>query len=307
MGMAINPSQLEAFHAVAVEGSVTRGAERLLITQPAVTRAIRSLERSLKTDVFERLPRGVRLTEAGRVLFDHTIRIFGLLQDAEQAIVDVRGLHHGRLRIGATPSLATHLLPSVLVRMRRRFPDVDVRFEVENAKVLFDRIDAGVLELGVTDAVDLPEGLASTRVGGDPLIGIAARSLHKNKPKVALDEFCGNGLIVRRADGARTSFVERLLAARMVSVAPKMTLGSAEAVKRAVAAGLGVAIVGRMTVDLDVKAKELRVVQIEGLNAERPFFVVRRIGSRESKPAVAFGCLLRDEWRSRLRRYRSSQ
>src|SRR5437667_12836567 len=119
--MSLNFSQLAAFAAVADAGSIIAGADRLLVSQPAISRHIQQLERALGHRLFDRHPKGVRLTEAGHLLQDYARRIFALAGEAENALADLDALRRGRLRIGATTTLAVHFLPDLLVRFRRRF------------------------------------------------------------------------------------------------------------------------------------------------------------------------------------------
>jgi LysR family transcriptional regulator, low CO2-responsive transcriptional regulator len=304
--MSLSVQRLEVFHEVAEAGNVTRAAERLLVTQPAVTRTVTALEQELGTALFERLPRGVRLTEAGRTLHEHTRQIFGLVESASQALEDLRGLHHGRLRFAATPSLAVHLVPKVLVRFRRRFPDIDVHFELAAAAALFDRLRNGVIEFGLIDVAPAPAGVEAETFGEDRLVAVASpRNPITRARSISATKFLVQGLIVRRADGAKSSYVERELLRQGINVRPQLVFDSSEAVKRAVAAGLGVAIVGRSTIDLEIKARELKVINVAGFSSMRPMFVARRTGaaSSESKPARAFACMLRAEWRTRSKQY----
>src|SRR4051794_885109 len=135
----LNLHHLSVFHAVASTGSVSRGAERLEISQPAVSKQLRELERSLRTALFDRHPKGVRLTTAGEALADYARRIFALSDEAERAMADVAGLRRGRLAVGAGPTAGAYLLPRVLVEFRRRFPDVALHAETEGPDVLRQR------------------------------------------------------------------------------------------------------------------------------------------------------------------------
>src|SRR5688500_17274812 len=105
MVMALNLQHLAVFHAVAESGGVTSGADRLMVSQPAVSKQLRQLERELRITLFERQGRGVRLTEAGRVLSEYARSIFALAAEAESAVADVGALRRGRLTVGATPTI----------------------------------------------------------------------------------------------------------------------------------------------------------------------------------------------------------
>src|SRR5262245_31457617 len=130
MVMSLSFTELRAFHAVAEAGSVGGGAETLMVSQPAVSKQIKQLERALGTVVFERTARGVRLTDAGALLATYTRRIFALAAEAEQAIEDLGGLRRGKLVVGASPMLGTYFLPAVLVRFRRRFQAIELSLEI---------------------------------------------------------------------------------------------------------------------------------------------------------------------------------
>src|SRR6478609_9941912 len=99
----MNFGHLAVFHAVAEAGSVSRAAERLMVSQPAVSKQLGLLERSLKTVLVDRLPRGVRLTAAGELLAGYARRIFALAEEAERAMGELAGVHRGRLAVAATP------------------------------------------------------------------------------------------------------------------------------------------------------------------------------------------------------------
>src|SRR5919205_444410 len=111
--MSLNFTQLTAFAAVAESGSVIAGAEKLLVSQPAVSRHIKQLERSVGHRLFDRHPKGVRLTAAGELLLDYARRIFALAVEAEVSMADLDSLRRGRLRIGATTTIAVHFLPEL--------------------------------------------------------------------------------------------------------------------------------------------------------------------------------------------------
>src|SRR5580704_9534096 len=107
--MPINLGHLAVFHAVAEEKSVSRGAERLMVSQPAVSKQVQLLERSVGTALLERQPRGIRLTEAGELLAGYARRIFALEAEAVRALDELRGLQRGRLAIGASTTIGIYL------------------------------------------------------------------------------------------------------------------------------------------------------------------------------------------------------
>jgi DNA-binding transcriptional LysR family regulator len=130
----MNLNHLAIFHAVAQAGSMTRGAERLDVSQPAVSKQVRELERALDVSLFDRVGRRVRLSQAGETLADYARRLFALARAAEEAMADVRAVGRGRLVIGASSTIGTYLLPGVVAEFWRRHPRVELLVEIENTE-----------------------------------------------------------------------------------------------------------------------------------------------------------------------------
>lgn len=303
--MSLPLHHLSIFHAVAETGSVTLGAERLLVSQPAVSKQIKQLERVLQTRLFERHAKGVALTPAGELLANYARRVFALTAEAETALGDLSAMRRGRLTIGASPVLGTYLLPQALVYFRQRFPGVELRPQIEEADALEARLADSDMDFAVTEqAPASPPDLEGTSFGTDELSVIAPPD-HPlaRKRSVEPQALAGEAFVIPEAAGASPggqSPTERTLAdigARADSV---LALGSTEAVKQAVAAGLGLAVVPRLAIRNELAAGRLREVRVAGLPTRRPLYVVRRRGRHESKAAAAFVCVLKHAVRGTL-------
>jgi DNA-binding transcriptional LysR family regulator len=285
----INLHHLLVFDAVAAEGNVSRGAERLGISQPAVSKQLRDLERRLKTPLFDRHPKGVRLTAAGEALADYTRRIFALAEEAERALADVAGLRRGHLAVGAGPTVGVYLLPRVLVEFRRRFPDVTMHAETEGSDVLRHRLLDGVLDLAISEARADSTELDSAIVARDVLVPVvAAKHRLASRRSVSAAEFCREPFIARQTQSGEKSLVERTLASRGLGIQPVLTVSSTEAIKQAVMAGLGVAMVSKLAVRTEVAAGQLAVLAVKGLSIRYPIYHVRRRDRSPSAAAAAF-------------------
>jgi DNA-binding transcriptional LysR family regulator len=300
--MPLNFTELRSFQAVAEAGSVGGGAETLLVSQPAVSKQIKQLERSLGVIVFERTARGVRLTDAGELLATYTRRIFALTAEAEQAIDDLKGLRRGTLAIGASPMLGTYFLPEVLVRFRRRFPAIALSLEIENAGVLQRRLSDGLLDCGYSEVPPQRPDITGDVFFRDRLIAIAApkHPLARSRA-VTLRRLCAEPFIVRETGSTTKSLVERALTDRGLTITAALSLGSTEAIKHAVASGIGVAIVSSLAVQRDIAARRLIRLPVRNLSIARPLYHLRVHNRRESKSAHAFACLVRDSARRQNR------
>ena len=289
----LNFGHLAVFDAVARAVSVGGGAATLMIGQPAASRQVQLLERAVGADLFVRTPKGVRLTAAGEVLADYAAKIFALADEATAAVEDLRGLERGRLRVGASPTIGTYLLPDVLVRFRARFPNVRTRVEVEPRDLLRSRLLAGHLDLGLSDDPDRHDGLTAEPLMVEQFACITPPNhpLAGRRDMTAAEFFAGP-LVLRSATAGGASFVQRALRARGTTPKIALSLGSTEAVKRAVSAGLGVAVVPRLSIDLELAAGRLAAVELADFELSRPVHLLRRIGELPTKPQRAFHCLL---------------
>jgi DNA-binding transcriptional LysR family regulator len=303
--MPLNLNHLAAFYAVAEAGSVTLGAQRLMVSQPAVSKQVKELERAQQTRLFDRHPAGVSLTDSGRLLADYAGRIFALASEAEAAMADLSSMRRGSLAVGASPSLGTYLLPRALVYFRQRFPGVRVAVEIEPSHLLRARLNEGALDLGLTQAdVNWPE-LESETLADDELVAIApAGHPLAKKRRVTPEALCAEPFVVRETGSQTRSLVERALAAKGYAVKPAVALASTEAVKQAVAAGLGVAMVSKLVVGREIADGRLAPLRLAGLSIRRPVRLVRPSGRTESKAAHAFACVLKHAARGTLPAHR---
>ena len=130
----MNRNHLALFHAVAQAGGISRGAAAAHVSQPAVSKQIAELEDALGVRLLDRLPRGCRLTGAGKILADYAHRWRSLENDAARAIEEYRGLKRGRLAIGASLTIGGYLLPGALAEFHRRFPEIELQVETANTQ-----------------------------------------------------------------------------------------------------------------------------------------------------------------------------
>lgn len=285
----MNLNHLAIFHAVAEAGSMSRGAERLSISQPAVSKQIRTLEQSLGVTLIDRLPKGIRLTEAGELLAGYARRLFAVEAAAERAVAEWRGLERGRLAVGASTTIGAYLLPEVFAAFHRTFPGVEARLEIGNTHAIQEMLLADAVDLGFTEGFAAAEGLDAEVFREDELVAIApsGHPLFSVGP-LTTQRLCEEPLILREAGSGTREVVERALADRSVVPIPALSLGSTEAVKRAVIAGAGVAIVSRLAVTLELASGALGLLPVKGLPIARPLHLLMPTHRHLTPAARAF-------------------
>ncbi len=283
--------RLELFLAVLDHGGVGRAAQACHISQPAVSEHLRGLEAHFGVRLVERHGQRVRPTAAARVVEPYARQALALLRTAEQAAGEVRGLRAGSLTIGASTTPGTYLLPAALGRFHATYPGITLRLEISDTREIERSVAVGQLELGVIGEAPLVPGLAAEPWVKDELVLIVprghpfARRRSVPAPAIAAEPY------IAREEGSSTRGVaERYLARVGVTLTPAMELGSTEAIREAVAAGLGVALLSRHA----VLTRDRRIVaaRLAGPRWTRDLLIVRRLGTPLGPAAAAFRDLL---------------
>lgn len=295
--------QLEVFLAVARARSFRRAAEALHTSQPALSQHVRELEEELGTRLLDRLGRSVALTDAGRLLEDHGYRVFATMTSAREAIGELQGLKRGTLVIGASTTPGIYVLPGVIGAFRQRYPGVDLSLRIANSRLIEERVRANELDLGIVGGHGLrprEECLAAGLV--DELVLVVAPT-HRwaRRRAVAPAQLAGEPLLVREDGSATRRVTERALQQAGVAYRTVMELDHTEAIKQAVMAGLGVALVSVHAVRGEASTGRLHTLRLLGLPIRRHFHVIHNEARQLSPSARAFMELLEEGGRSRRR------
>jgi DNA-binding transcriptional LysR family regulator len=289
----MNINHLAIFHAVAAEGSMSRAAERLFISQPAVSKQIKELEAALGITLLDRLPRGIRLTEAGEVLAGHARRLFAVETDAERAMAELKGLVQGRLTVGASLTIGDYLLPKILGAYRKKYPGITLHLEIANTHVIQQKLLDNMLDVGLTEGFVEDTDLAAEIFAEDTLIAVVPPGhFLLDAGPVTAAQFCAEPFLMREPGSGTREVIERALAHQGITVKPAMSLGSTEAIKRGVASGLGVAMISKLALGMEIEMGLLRPLALSDLSITRPLHVVRLRGRSESAAVRAFLPLL---------------
>lgn len=288
-----NFNQLRLFLAVAETGGVTRAAEAIAISQPAISRAIHELEREVGVPLLERVGRQVVLTEAGQLLADYGRRVFALADEGRHALDELRGLARGRLAVGASTTIGIYLLPRLAGQFHAQHPGIELSLDVGNTEHVLTRLRSGRLDLAfVEGTVDDPD-LTAERYLHDQLVLIAAPDHRLAQAGQATARDLATTPFLMREPGSGTrQIVSVALAAHNIEPPVAMDLGHTEAIKQAVAAGLGVSILSRLTIEYELALGLLAIVPITGLTIDRWFLLTQRRHSRPSMAAQAFLALV---------------
>jgi DNA-binding transcriptional LysR family regulator len=288
----MNLRHLMVFHGVAKSGSVHAAARLLHTSQPAVSRELRTLEARFGVPLFDRLPRGMRLTEAGRMLLSYAERIFGLEAAAERAMRELADLEGGHLSIGASNTLGTYLLPAFVAAFHTRYPKVTLNLEVANTQeivkgVLDSRCTLGFVEGTVRDeAIDAIEAKEFRR---DRIVAVVApgHPLAK-KRELSVRLLAESPAILREPGSGTREIVEHAFTMHRVAPRCGLQISNSEALKRATAEGGGVGWISELCVVEELRSGRLIALKTPQLSLERPLYSLRLRGRHLNRSALAF-------------------
>ncbi len=284
--------QLAAFCAVVERKSFSQAAERLGVTQPAVSLQIRSLEQRLGRQLLDRSGRRVEPTEAGLKLYVSAQRLLAVEESLlEEIAAGDGGEVTGTLEIGASTGPGGTVVPLLLCEFQECHPEVRVRLSVSDTQTVVDQVADRELELGIVGAGRRHRGVVFEPFFRDELV-LACPPGHELAGKtVSLDELKGQALIVMQEGAGVRQVIEdelRKAGARLRDLDIRLQLGLQESVRSAVLAGHGLAFISRLAIESDLAAGRVATAQVRGLDPVREIFLARASGRTETHAARAF-------------------
>ena len=291
--MALNFNLLRSFVLVADASSISGAARAGFASQPALSKAIRELEKQLGLPLLERSARGVTLTEAGALLHEHARALFALEQQTEMALSALRELDGGTLRVGATTTLASYVLPPLLGAFRQQHPRVTLRLERDNSRGIEAKLADYALDVAFIEGTPSHPNLVGRAWREDEVVLICAPNHALATRELAWPADLQNeSWIVRERGSGTRQWVERALAPFDLPPSDAWEIGSAEAIKSAVASGLGIAFVSRAAARDQIALGKLCVVRVAEIEIRRPFYRLEVEGRPRSPVVKAFEAFL---------------
>jgi DNA-binding transcriptional LysR family regulator len=271
--------RLQVFQTVARLLSFTKAAEELHMTQPAVTFQVRQLEEQFNTRLFDRTHNRISLTEAGKRVHECAERIFELYAEMDNSVRELTGDISGVLILGASTTIAEYMLPALLGDFKAKYPDITIRLKVANTDGIVSQVENNAIDLGVVEAPVNNKNLVVEECRTDHLVLIVPPA-HElaNEEVVPIQRVADYPFICREeGSGTREVMIESMHDAGVTpaDLNIAMELGSLEAIKGAVEAGMGVSILSNATIQKELKLGTLVAVQLDP-PIDRPFSFVHQ-------------------------------
>lgn len=270
--MSINLHHLRLFAAVVDNGGFTKAAAVLNLSQPAISKALKELESELGMPLLERSGRSLRLTDAGKTLHGRARELFGVERVAERELRELRGLKRGALRMAASTTIATYLLPTVLGRFHLRHPRIRIQLASANTRAVLRLLLEARVDLALVEGPVSHARVTAHPWRDDELVVIAPPD-HRllRERRVTPHDLVDEQFLVREPGSGTREVAANALARHGVRLTRTMRLGGTEAIKQAVAAGLGLAIVSRAAAADQLALGRIAVLTVEQLAIRRTF------------------------------------
>jgi LysR family transcriptional regulator, low CO2-responsive transcriptional regulator len=290
--MHITLRHLRIFESVARHTSISRAAAEVHLTQPAVSMQMKQLEEQIGVPLLEQIGKRLYLTEAGAELRGHAARIAAQMVELNVAMDQFRDLERGLLRL-AVVSTANYFVPRLLARYGELHPGVRVSLQVANRERVLAALADNHTDLAITGQPPDIADVVAQHFMDNPLVVIASPS-HPLAAldSVSLEQLDQATLVVREPGSGTRQTMDRHFAEQGIGYQPGCELGTNEAIKQAVQAGLGLAVVSLQTIELELETRRLVVLPAESFPITRHWYVVHRSHRRLSAATQAFRSLL---------------
>ena len=290
--------QLRLFLALADEGSVSRAAQACHVTQPTASMQLKELTLSIGLPLYEVIGKKVHLTDAGRELAQTARVMLGEWSAFGQKIDRMKGLSRGQLRV-AVVSTAKYFIPRILGQFCQSYPDIDITFDVLNRSGVVDLLRENRLDLAIMSVPPSDLDVETEIFTQNPLVAICP--LHHplaGKRRVSVKQFAEQPLILREIGSGTRMASDRFFAEHGVKPRIKLSLGSNEAIKQAVAGGLGCSVISKHAFVDERIEQDIKILPVEAFPIQSQWFIVYGHGKKLSPIATVFRTYLREAVKS---------
>ena len=280
--------QLKVFETVARHGSFTRAAEELSITQPTVSSQVKQLTKAVGLPLFEQIGKSLYLTDAGQELLSTCQDIFERLDNFQMAVADLKGMKQGQLKL-AVITTAKYFVPRLLGSFCQKYPGIDVALKVTNHKTIQERMLNNEDDLYIVSNPPQEIDLYSQSFLDNPLVVVGNKNHNlAGTTKIPIASLDGEPFIMREQGSGTREAVLKLFNQNNISVKVRLELGSNEAIKQAIAGGLGISVLSEHCLVSEGKSGQLTILNVEHFPIERRWYVSYLAGKKLSTIAKTF-------------------
>jgi DNA-binding transcriptional LysR family regulator len=280
--------QISVFEAVARLGSFTKAAEELYMAQPTVSVQMKKLSETVGLPLVEQIGKRVHLTEAGRAVHAASNNLFATLAELETQLANIRGMNTGRLQL-AVSTTGKYFAPRVLAEFVKQHPGVEVSLQIHNRATLLERMAQNLDDLYIFASPPGDSDVVTQTILPNPMVPYAPADHPLAKEKnIPFARFAEEPFLIREAGSGTRMIAREIFAEHDLEPKVRMELSTNEAIKQAIIAGLGVSIMSRYTLGLDVTQEQLAVLDVEGFPVEKNWVFAYPVGKQLPMLAQGF-------------------
>ena len=282
--------QLRMLKAIATEKNFTKAAELLYISQPALSKQIKTLEKNLDTLLINREPNQISLTENGKVFLQYAERILALGEESCRALIDLKNGERGNLTVGASQTIGTYFMPRVLVLFAQNYPQIDLKVHVNSTRVIAKNVRNREIDIAIVGG-EIPEELKNhlhiENFVEDELSLIISKSHpFANKKKISKEDLYHLNFITLNSNSTIRKFIDNILTQNEIETKQLkiiMQLNSIEGIKTAVSLGLGAAFVSSAAIEKEIELNTIEILQIDNIRITRKLSIISNSECYKSK------------------------
>lgn len=293
--LPISIRQLQVFESVARHLNHSRAAAELFLSQPAVSMQIKQAESAVGMPLFEQIGKKLYLTAAGKELLHYARSMLQLLQEMESVFDEMKGLERGHLNISVV-STANYFMPQLLAKFIHAHPKIQVSLSVANRDAVIKQLTDNIADLAIMGQPPQDADMRAEAFLENPLVVIAAPTHPLAHSKKILPKQLASETFLLREQGSGTrGVVERFFTSHKLALPAHMEMDTNEAIKQSVHAGMGIGIISRHGIELELETKRLIVLNVDHFPIVRHWHIVRRKDKRSSIAAQEFERFLLEE------------
>lgn len=280
---------LKVFVTVIEQKNFSRAGDILNLSQPGVSLHIRNLENELGTKLIYRSPKQVQITEPGKILYRHAKQMLNHYETAKREINEFNNVVSGTMKIGASFTIGEYYLPKVLAEFSTKYPMVDIQIIISNSNDVIQGIRSNKLDIGLIEGETDYKDIDVMPFMNDEMIVVVPPDHPLSQMDLIEGNMLQNQIWVLREQGSGTrTYSDKLLSSLELNIKKTFIFTSIQGVKEAVMAGLGIALLSRLTVQKELKSNELKTFHLKNEPLIRPFSIVKKLDFDASKAMELF-------------------
>ena len=282
--------QLRILKAVATEKNFTKAAEILYLSQPSLSKQIKTLEKNLDTLLLNRENNKISLTENGKVFLQYSERILALCEESCRALIDLKNGERGNLIVGASQTIGTYLMPRVLALFAQNYPQIDLKVQVNSTRIVAKNVINREIDIAVVGG-EIPDELKKNLTVEDLVedefsLIIPISHPFATKKKISKEDLYHLNFITLNSNSTIRKFIDNILTQNQIKTKQLkiiMQLNSIEGIKTAVSLGLGAAFVSSAAIEKEIKLKTIEILKIENIRITRKLSIISNPECYKSK------------------------